>query len=71
MCTNLIINHRRGIAFALRAEDRGMIPDRDGPKSLKHVATAPQPNDQQQVCVTGPRNDHYKGLSRVTVGVAR
>ena len=49
LCTNLIINHRRGIEFASRAEDRGSIPDRDGPKSLKHVATAPQPNDQQQV----------------------
>ena len=35
---------RRGRAFASHAGDRGSIPGRDGPKSLKQVVTAPLSN---------------------------
>ena len=47
-------------------------PRRDKPKSLKQIVTAPLPNTRHKVkvsCVLG--EDHYKGMSRVTVAVAR
>ena len=47
-------------------------PSRDKPKSLKQIVTAPLPNTRHKVkvsCVLG--EDHYKGMSRVTVAVAR
>ena len=47
------------------AENRGSIPGRDRPNSLKHVVTAPLPNAWQQVQVTQVLgDDHYKGLAR-------
>ena len=63
---------RTGRAFASHAGDRDSIPDRDRPKSLKQVVTVRLPNARQQVRVSANLgNNHYKGLARVTVGVAR
>ena len=36
-----------GRAFASHARDRGSIPDRDIPESLKQVMTVPLPNGRQ------------------------
>ena len=60
-------------AFASHAGDRGSIPGRDRPNSLKQVVTAPLPNTwQQTVCVSRVLlDDLYKGFTLVTVGVAR
>ena len=57
--------YRSGKAFASHA-------GRDRPKSLKqvHVVTAQLPSARQQVS-QNLEDDHYKGLVRVTVGVAR
>ena len=41
-----------GRAFASCAGDRGLIPGRDRPKSLKQVVTAPLPNARQQATST-------------------
>ena len=55
----------------LHAGDRGSMPGRNGPNSLKQVVRAPIPNAWQQKWVSQVLgNDHYKGLARVTVGVA-
>ena len=48
------------LVFYLR--DRSSISGRDRPRSLKQVLTSP---------LRVIRDDHYKGLSRVTVSVAR
>ena len=49
-----------------------MIHGQGSPKMLKRVETAPLPNARQQVLVSRVlEDDHYKGLDRVTVGVAR
>ena len=40
---------RRGRALASHAGERGSIPGRDKPKSLKQVVTAPLPNARQKV----------------------
>ena len=60
-------------AFASHAGDRGSIPGRDKPKSLKQVVTAPLPNAWQPVWVSRVLGDDhdYKRLARVAVGVAR
>ena len=60
-------------AFASHAGDRGSIPSRDRPKSLKQVVTAPLPNAWQPVWVSRVLGDDhdYKRLARVAVGVAR
>ena len=40
--------------------------------NVRQVVTAPLPNARQQVCVSRfLGDDHYKGLVRVTVDVAR
>ena len=50
----------------------GFDPGRDRPTSLKQVVTASLPNARQQVRVSRVLgNDHYKGLTLVTVGMAR
>ena len=61
-----------GRAFAAYAEDQGSIPGQNRPNSLKQVVMAPQPNARQQEWVLRVlRDDHYKRMPRVTVGVAR
>ena len=63
---------RSGRALASHAGGRGSIHDRDRPMSLKQVVTAPLPNARSTgVSVTVLGDDHYKGLARVTVSVAR
>ena len=53
---------RKGRSFASHTGDRGSIPGRDKPKSLKQVMTAPLPNARQQVWVSRIlQDDHYKG----------
>ena len=48
------------------------IPGQDRPKSLKQIVTAPRLNARQQVLVSRVlAHDYYKGLTRVTEGVAR
>ena len=62
----------RGIAFTSHAGNRGSIPGRERPNSLKQVVTAPLLNAWQRVCVSRDLgNDHYKEVARITVGVAR
>ena len=52
--------------------DRGSNFGRDRPTFLKRIVAAPLPNIRQQVLVTRVlRDSHYKGLTRVTVGVER
>ena len=52
--------------------DRGSIPGHDRHKSLKQVMTARLPNARQQVWVSRVlRDDHYKPISRDTVGLAK
>ena len=66
------LSHHGLVAFLSHAHagNKGSIPVGHKPKSLKQLATAPLPKAQQQVTrVLG--DDHYKGLARVTVGVAR
>ena len=63
-------NIANGRALASHAGDQGSIPDLDRPMSFKEVVTAPLPIARPQVSlVLG--DDHYKGLARVTVDVAR
>ena len=42
-------DNRSGREFAPHVGDRGSIPGREMPKSLKQVVTAPLPNARQQV----------------------
>ena len=63
---------RSGSAFASQAGDQCSIPGRDRPKCIKQVVIAPLPNARQQVWVSRVLgDDHYKGLARVKVGIAR
>ena len=56
---------RRGKAFASHAVDRGSIPGRERPNSLKQVVIAPLPNARQQVLVSRVLGDeNYKELAR-------
>ena len=58
--------------FASHDEDRGSNPGRDRPKSLKQVVTAPLLSARQEVRASRVLgDDHYKRMTRVTVGVAR
>ena len=64
--------HNRRVGFASHAGDRGSIPGRDRPTSLKQVVTAPLPNPRQQVRVSRvPGDDHFKRMRCVILGVAR
>ena len=59
-------------AFTSHAGDGGSTPGRDKPKPLKQVMTTQFPNARQYVRVSQVlRDDCYKGVVRVTVGVAR
>ena len=50
---------------------RGSMHGRNGPNSFKLVVTALLPNARQQEWVSRVLgDDHYKGLARITVGVA-
>ena len=61
-----------GRAFGSHAKDQDSIPGRDRSKLLKQVVTAQLPNAQQQMWVSRVLgDDHYTGLGRVTVNVAR
>ena len=61
-----------GNAFASHAGDGCSILGRDIPKSFKQVVTGPLPNARQQVRLSRVLgDDHYKRMTRVTVGVAR
>ena len=61
-----------GKAFASHAGDGCSILGRDIPKSFKQVVTGPLPNARQQVRLSRVLgDDHYKRMTRVTVGVAR
>ena len=56
----------------MRAGDRGSIPGRGIPNSLKQVVTAQLPNAREHVWVSRVLGyDHNIRLARVTVGVAR
>ena len=63
-----------GRAFASHAGDRGSIPGRNRPKSLKQAVSTPMLSARQQVRVSWVLgDDHYKQMTRVTciVGVER
>ena len=60
----------KGRAFASFAGNRGSIPGRDRPKSLKQVVTAALPNARQEMRLSRVLGDeHYKRMPRVTVGL--
>ena len=70
MCNFKEIMHPRwlsGRAFASHAEVLSSISGCDGPRSLKQVMTAPLQSALQLVL----GDDHYKRMTRVTVGLAR
>ena len=61
-----------GRAFSSHAENRGSIPGRNKPKSLKQKVIAPLPSARRQVQVSWILgDDHHKRMPPATVGVAR
>ena len=57
------------------AEDQGSIPGRNRPKSLKQLVTAVtatrSATGASELVLRVLGDDHYKRMSRVTLGVAR
>ena len=69
-CTHLLI-FGHGVRLA-RGRLGVRIPSTDRLNSSEHIVTGPLPNAQPLVCVSLVLGDeHYKRMSRVTVGVAR
>ena len=68
----LLIWFYAAVAIASHAGDRGSIPGRYRPKSLKQGVTAPLPNALQQMWVSRVlEDDYYKWMPLSTASVTR